>query len=147
MTYTFTPSLKQWLVGHHNSYEHEKTGKLIHVYAIADPPVYAEGDSDRIDFDIEVPLWAVTWILKGYVEKSILEIDAAFSVKIPIIGTYQLAKVNGNLTDRVKVTFGVSVVHGDAKFYYSNGWIYVDLSATIFGKVYGRVTIKLIPLP
>ncbi|KAI0295583.1 hypothetical protein B0F90DRAFT_1143885 [Multifurca ochricompacta] len=140
-------ALKQWLVGHHNSYEHEKTGELIHVYAIAGPPVYAEGDSDRIDFDIEVPLWGVTWILKGYVEKSTLEIDAAFSVKIPIIGTYQLAKVKGNITDGVKVTFGVSVVRGDARFYYSNGWIYVDLSATVFGKVYGRVTIKLIPLP
>ncbi|KAI0294063.1 hypothetical protein B0F90DRAFT_1928022 [Multifurca ochricompacta] len=70
----------QWPAGHHNSYEHEKTGQLIHVYAIAGPPVYAEGDSDRIDFDIE---------LKGYVEKSTLEINAAFSVKIPIIGTYQ----------------------------------------------------------
>ncbi|KAI0294050.1 hypothetical protein B0F90DRAFT_1641367, partial [Multifurca ochricompacta] len=78
---------------------------------------------------------------------STLEINAAFSVKILIIGTYQLAKVKGNITDRVKVTFGVLVVHGDVRFYYSNGWIYVDLLATVFGKVYGRVTIKLIPLP
>ncbi|KAI0295584.1 hypothetical protein B0F90DRAFT_1919298 [Multifurca ochricompacta] len=118
MTYTYTPTdvdqtsdvaLKQWLVGHLNSYKHKKTGELIHVYAIAGPPVYAEGDSDRIDFDIE---------LKGYAEKSTLEIDAAFSVKIPIIGTYQLAKVKGNITDGVKVTFGVSVVRGDARFYY-----------------------------
>ncbi|KAI0294049.1 hypothetical protein B0F90DRAFT_1954888, partial [Multifurca ochricompacta] len=49
--------------GHLNSYKHEKTGEIIHVYAIAGPPVYAEGDSNRIDFDIEVPLWAVTWIV------------------------------------------------------------------------------------
>ncbi|KAI0298152.1 hypothetical protein B0F90DRAFT_1938367 [Multifurca ochricompacta] len=45
--------LKQWLVGHHNSYEHEVTGETIHVYAIAGPPVYADGDSNQNDFDIE----------------------------------------------------------------------------------------------
>ncbi|KAI0298181.1 hypothetical protein B0F90DRAFT_1952562 [Multifurca ochricompacta] len=139
--------LKQWLVGHHNSYEHEVTGETIHVYAIAGPPVYSDGDSDRIDFDIELPLWGVTWVLKGYVIKSTLEIDAAFSVKVPIIGSFQLAQVKGNLQDGVKVTFGVSILHGDARFYYSAGWIYVDLSATVFGKVYGPLTIKLIPLP
>ncbi|KAI0293863.1 hypothetical protein B0F90DRAFT_1670710 [Multifurca ochricompacta] len=126
--------LKQWLVGHHNSYEHEVTGETIHVYAIAGPPVYSDGDSDRIDFDIELPLWGVTWVLKGYVIKSTLAIDAAFSVKVPIIGSFQLAQVKGNLQDGVK-------------FYYSAGWIYVDLSATVFGTVYGPLTIKLIPLP
>ncbi|KAI0293862.1 hypothetical protein B0F90DRAFT_1642157 [Multifurca ochricompacta] len=85
--------------------------------------------------------------LKGYVDKSTLEIDAAFSVKVPIIGSFQLAQVKGNLQDGVKVTFGVSILHGDARFYYSAGWIYLDLSATVFGTVYGPLTIKLIPLP
>ncbi|KAI0298182.1 hypothetical protein B0F90DRAFT_834382 [Multifurca ochricompacta] len=91
-------------------------GETIHVYAIAGPPVYSDGDSDRIDFDIELPLWGVTWVLKGYVIKSTLEIDAAFSVKVPIIGSFQLAQVKGNLQDGVKVTFGVSILHGDARF-------------------------------
>ncbi|KAI0293157.1 hypothetical protein B0F90DRAFT_1670921 [Multifurca ochricompacta] len=131
--------LKQWLVGHHNSYEHEVTGETIHVYAIAGPPVYSNGDSDRIDFDIELPLWGVTWVLKGYVIKSTLAIDAAFSVKVPIIGSFQLAQVKGNLQDGVKVTFGVSFC--------------MEMPGSIIPLVgfmwtfYGPLTIKLIPLP
>ncbi|KAI0298151.1 hypothetical protein B0F90DRAFT_1632935, partial [Multifurca ochricompacta] len=85
--------------------------------------------------------------LKGYANKSTFEIDGTFSVKIPIIGSFQLGQVKGNLQDGVKVTFGVSVVHGDARFYYLSGWIYVDLAATVFGTDYGPITIKLIQFP
>ncbi|KAI0263224.1 hypothetical protein BC834DRAFT_971496 [Gloeopeniophorella convolvens] len=139
--------LGKWVEGHHRVSQEGKNGELVHVYAIAGPPVFG-GDPGRWDFDIEFPIWGVTFILKGYVDLTTLEIDATFSVRIPIIGTFKLAEVKGNLKDGVSVSFGISgILSGKATFYVRDGWIWVDLSAEIFGTTYGPVSIKLIPLP
>ncbi|KAI0297028.1 hypothetical protein B0F90DRAFT_1635173, partial [Multifurca ochricompacta] len=85
--------------------------------------------------------------LKGYIDIGTFEINAEFSVRVPIIGTFRLAAVKGNLKDGVQVSFGISVLKGTARFYINSGWLYVDLSATVFGTVYGPLKVKLIPLP
>ncbi|KAI0297025.1 hypothetical protein B0F90DRAFT_1742452, partial [Multifurca ochricompacta] len=51
----------------------------------------------------------------------------------------------GNLKDGVEVSFGISVLKGTARFYINGGWLWVDLSATVFGTVYGPLKVKLIP--
>ena len=73
--------------------------------------------------------------------------NATLSVEVPIVGTVRLAEVRGNLRDGVTVSFGVSFLHGDARFYLRDGWLYVDLSATVFGTHHGPVSIPLIPIP
>ncbi|KAH9959369.1 hypothetical protein BJV74DRAFT_788840, partial [Russula compacta] len=86
--------------------------------------------------------------LKGSINLSTLSISATFSVRVPILGTFTLANLNGNLNDGVSVTFGVSgILSGTAKFYVKDKWLYVDLSATVFGTTYGPISIGLIPLP
>ncbi|KAI0297056.1 hypothetical protein B0F90DRAFT_1635174, partial [Multifurca ochricompacta] len=85
--------------------------------------------------------------LKGYIDVGTFEINAEFSVKVPILGTYRLATVKGNLKDGVEVSFGIAVLKGTARFYINSGWLWVDLSATVFGTTYGPLKVKLIPLP
>ncbi|KAI0297031.1 hypothetical protein B0F90DRAFT_1742503 [Multifurca ochricompacta] len=139
--------LEKWIEGHHHQYEDPVTAEIIHVYAIAGAPVYYDGPRvPQYDIDIEVPLWGVTWILRGYIDNGTLEIDAEFAVRLPIIGTFTLAAVKGNLKDGVEVTFGISVLNGEARFYISGGWLWIDLSATIFGPTFGPLKIKLIPI-
>ncbi|EIW74806.1 hypothetical protein CONPUDRAFT_66572, partial [Coniophora puteana RWD-64-598 SS2] len=86
--------------------------------------------------------------LKGSVNLTSLQIDASFSVRIPIIGTFQLASFQGNLIEGVKFTFGISgILSGEARVYLKDKWLWLDLSATVFGSKYGPLSIKLIPLP
>ncbi|KAI0297055.1 hypothetical protein B0F90DRAFT_991694 [Multifurca ochricompacta] len=140
--------LEKWLEGHHHQYEDPLTAEIIHVYAIAGAPVFHNDTKvPRYDFDIEVPLWGITWVLKGYIDVGTFEINAEFSVRTPIITPFRLAAVKGNLKDGVKVSFDVSFVKGEAKFYIFGGWLWVDLSATVFGTTYGPLKVKLIPLP
>ncbi|KAJ7476720.1 hypothetical protein FB451DRAFT_246737 [Mycena latifolia] len=73
--------------------------------------------------------------------------NATLSVRIPILGTYALSDVKGNLKDGISTTFGISILNGNARFYVSNGKLYVDLSAVVFGTKYGPESIALIPLP
>lgn len=85
--------------------------------------------------------------LNGYVDLSTLKIDATFSVHIPIIGTHQIAGVNGNLKEGVKVSFALShVLSGSAKFYLKNKWLFLDLDAKVFGHN-ESISFHLIPLP
>ncbi|KAI0297032.1 hypothetical protein B0F90DRAFT_1742527 [Multifurca ochricompacta] len=140
--------LEKWIEGHHHQYEDPVTAEIIHVYAIAGAPVFHNDTKvPHYDIDIEFPLWGVVWILRGYIDHSTLEIDGELAVRLPIIGTFTLAAVKGNLKDGVKATFGISVLNGDARFYASGGWLWIDLSATIFGATLGPLTIKLIPVP
>ncbi|KAJ7772398.1 hypothetical protein B0H16DRAFT_1305251 [Mycena metata] len=76
-----------------------------------------------------------------------LAMNATLSVRIPILGTLQLSNVNGNLADGIAVTFSTSVVNGNAKFYISNNWLYINLSAVVFGTAHGPMAFQLIPLP
>lgn len=86
--------------------------------------------------------------LSGYIDLASLEISARLSVRIPIIGTYQLAEVKGNLKDGVSVQFGISgILSGKATFFIRDGWLTLDLSATVFGSTYGPISIRLLPLP
>ncbi|KAI0297034.1 hypothetical protein B0F90DRAFT_1742554 [Multifurca ochricompacta] len=64
-----------------------------------------------------------------------------------MMGTFRLAEVKGNLNDGVEVPFDSSVVKGEAKFYVSDGRLWVDLSATVFGTTCGPLKVELIPLP
>lgn len=73
--------------------------------------------------------------------------DATFAVRVPIIGEFTLGNVKGNLNDGIKITFGIAILSGSATFYVKDGWIWVDLSATVFGSEYGPISIKLLPLP
>ncbi|KAJ6569021.1 hypothetical protein B0H19DRAFT_937888 [Mycena capillaripes] len=73
--------------------------------------------------------------------------SATLSVRVPIVGTLQLADVTGNLADGIPVTFGTPVVTGNAKFYISNKWLYINLSAVVFGVAHGPLDFQLIPLP
>ncbi|KAI0299752.1 hypothetical protein B0F90DRAFT_1630700, partial [Multifurca ochricompacta] len=76
-----------------------------------------------------------------------LEINAEFSVRLPVLAAIRLAEVRGNLRDGVKVSFDISVLKGDARFYVSGGWLWVDLSARVFMAIHGPLKVKLIPLP
>ncbi|KAI0297063.1 hypothetical protein B0F90DRAFT_1742831 [Multifurca ochricompacta] len=70
-----------------------------------------------------------------------------FSVDIPIIGPFQLVPVKGNLNDDIKVNFSITILHGNARFHASSGWLCVDLSSTVFEKSKKTLSIQLIPLP
>ncbi|KAI0741035.1 hypothetical protein C8Q76DRAFT_822774 [Earliella scabrosa] len=147
LKFASTVDLPKLLEGHHSQHQ-ARTGEIIHVYAIAGPPVFGDAKENQWNFNIEIPLWGVTFILSGYVDLFSLAIDATFSVKIPIVGSIKLAEVKGNLRDGVTVNFGISgVLSGEARFYVNDRWLYVDLSATVFGTHHGPVTIRLIPLP
>jgi hypothetical protein len=85
------------------------------------------------------------WQLRGYINGD--EISASFAVRIPFWGTVDLATVKGNLTSGVTVDFGVTglITNGKARFYVFNGWLKVDLTATIFGTSYGEIRTRLMP--
>ncbi|KAF7335543.1 hypothetical protein MVEN_02208200 [Mycena venus] len=119
-------------------------GEEVHVYTVGGVD---SSNPDRHNYDVNVPLWGVTWILKGYVDTK-LAMDATFSIKVPILPTIKLADVKGNLADGIAVAFNVSgVVNGQAKFYTSDKWVYINLAATVFGTAHGPVDFKLFPLP
>jgi len=100
------------------------------------------------DFDVEFGLGGVTFIERGSVDPATCNISSTLSARIPIVGTFQLANLNGNLVDGVTSTFGISgVLSGTIKDYYNNGYLTADITATIFGSAYGPTTIKLLPLP
>ncbi|KAI0741034.1 hypothetical protein C8Q76DRAFT_709867 [Earliella scabrosa] len=113
------------LEGHHRQYQ-ARTGETIHVYAIAGPPVF--GDAKENQWNTYAELERVLVQLSGSVDLFSLEINATLSVEVPIVGTVRLAEVRGN-------------------FYLREGWLYVDLSATVFGTHHGPVSIPLIPIP
>ncbi|KAH9980396.1 hypothetical protein BJV74DRAFT_953171 [Russula compacta] len=151
-TLTHTASIPDLVGDHHNLAKDEKTGKEVHVYAISGPPVFGSAPSasaaaGRHNFNTQWNYFGVTWILNGYVDLSTLKIDATFSVHIPIIGTHQIAGVNGNLKEGVKVSFALNhVLSGSAKFYLKNKWLYLDLDAKVFGHN-ESISFHLIPLP
>ncbi|KAI0263240.1 hypothetical protein BC834DRAFT_888187, partial [Gloeopeniophorella convolvens] len=73
--------------------------------------------------------------------------DAFLSAKSPF-GELRLAEVKGNLKDGIKVTFDIpGILSGTATFYVRDGWVWIDLSVTVFGKTYGPISVKLLPLP
>ena len=77
-----------------------------------------------------------------------LSIDAIFTAKISFLPTFTLGQVKGSLKDGVSIEFGINgTLSGKATFYAKNGWLVVDLSATVLGTSYGPLTIELIPLP
>ncbi|KAI0263228.1 hypothetical protein BC834DRAFT_888118 [Gloeopeniophorella convolvens] len=74
--------------------------------------------------------------------------DAFLSARFPLIENLPLAEVKGNLKDGIKVTFDISgILSGSATFYVRDGWVWIDLSATVFGTTYGPISVKLFPLP
>ncbi|KAJ7085279.1 hypothetical protein C8R44DRAFT_594116, partial [Mycena epipterygia] len=76
-----------------------------------------------------------------------LVMNATFSARVPILGTFKLTDVEGNLADGIAVTFNISMLNGNAKFYISDKWVYINLSAVVFGKAYGPSAFGLFPLP
>ncbi|KAH9970066.1 hypothetical protein BJV74DRAFT_799326 [Russula compacta] len=123
------------LEGHHHEVQDEVSKKdIIHVFAITGAPVF--GTPERSGTFISS---GASWDSSG---------SATLSVRIPIIGTFQIASVNGNLQHSVSVTFSIpSILSGSARFYLvNNKWLCVDLSATVFEKK-GSITISLIPIP
>ncbi|KAH9996390.1 hypothetical protein BJV74DRAFT_883678 [Russula compacta] len=133
---------------HHNEHVDEKTGQVIHVFAVAGPPPFgASSAAGEWDFNIQFSVLGLTFKLSGSVNLSTLSVSASLSIHLPFIGDVTLASVNGNLKDGVSVTFGVSgVVSGKARFYLKGKELWVDLTATIFGHS-TTVSIKLITLP
>lgn len=86
--------------------------------------------------------------MKGYIDLTTKEIDAALFVKIPLFPEIKLAEVKGNLQDGVTVSFSIldGKISGSATFYIKDKWLWVKLSVTIFGKKYSGDW-RLIPLP
>ncbi|KAI0263223.1 hypothetical protein BC834DRAFT_323771 [Gloeopeniophorella convolvens] len=139
--------LSKWIEGHHTVSRDGRNGEEVHVYAISGPPVFGEGRESRWDFDVETPIGGVIFILKGYIDLSTLEMDAILSARFPFTDL-TLAEVKGNLKDGIKVTFDIPrVISGSATFYVRDGWVWMDLSVTIFGKTYDPISVKLFPLP
>jgi len=137
---------------HHRVQRDEKSGKEVHVFAIAGPPVFETGDDDdsanAYDFNINIPVGPVVFILTGTIDSSTLTIQATFKVQVPFFGTYTLGQIDGNLNTGVSLQFGISgIVSGTVKFYAKGGWLWMDLSATILGSKYGPLSVQLIPLP
>ncbi|KAJ7277157.1 hypothetical protein C8J57DRAFT_1308669 [Mycena rebaudengoi] len=115
--------------------------------AIAGPPVFGNSDPGRYDFHVEVPLWGVTWLLHGYTDAK-LAMNATFSIRLPFVGTTQLANLKGNLADGITLIFDIKILsNGKAKFYISDKWLYLNLSATVYGKAHGPTAFGLFPLP
>lgn len=86
--------------------------------------------------------------LKGCIETDTLVIAATLSVKIPIWGSVDLAQVHGSLNDGVSVNFGISgILSGTARVYLKSKFLWIDLSANVFGTANGPITISLISLP
>jgi hypothetical protein len=84
--------------------------------------------------------------LKGYIEADV--IDATFSVMFPLLPEITLAHVHGDLNKGVEVTFSIgSIVSGTARFYLKDKWLWLDLSAKVWGQPFGPVSIRLIPYP
>ncbi|KAH9970068.1 hypothetical protein BJV74DRAFT_264428 [Russula compacta] len=135
------------LEGHHSEVIDEVSNKdTVHVFAITGAPTF-DAAGKKWDFHIEFSFLGLVWILQGWIDLTTLAISATLSVRIPIVGTHQIASVNGSLKSGITVSFGVpKVLSGSAKFYAKDKWLYVDLSATVFGKK-GSITIKLIPIP
>ncbi|KAH9962526.1 hypothetical protein BJV74DRAFT_990920 [Russula compacta] len=139
--------LEKFLKGHHHAAKDTRSSQVVQVFAIAGHPVFGD-ERSSYDFDIEFGFAGLTWILRGSINLSTLSISASFLVRIPLLGTITLASLNGSLLEGVSVTFGISgILSGTAKFYVRDKWLYVDLSATVFGSTYGPITIGLIPLP
>ncbi|KJA22697.1 hypothetical protein HYPSUDRAFT_99483, partial [Hypholoma sublateritium FD-334 SS-4] len=76
--------------------------------------------------------------ITGYIDLTSLAVSAAFTVRVPILGTFTLGSFSGNLNDGITLTFGVSgIISGTAKLYLSLGTeVYLDLTATILGSHY-----------
>ncbi|KAJ7277113.1 hypothetical protein C8J57DRAFT_1308588 [Mycena rebaudengoi] len=142
---TIGKDVNNLLEGRHQSSK-ASDGEEVHVFAIAGPPVFGSSDPGRYDFSVEVPLWGVTWILNGYMDAK-LAMNATFSVRVPIMGTFKLSDVKGNLADGIAVTFDISMLNGQAKFYISDKWLYINLSAVVFGQAHGPAAFGLFPLP
>ncbi len=69
-------------------------------------------------------------------------------MRVPILGTYTLGQINGNLNTGVSLSFGISgIISGEVRVYAKGGWLWIDLTATILGSKYGPLSIKLIPIP
>ncbi|KAJ6601891.1 hypothetical protein DFH09DRAFT_1355155 [Mycena vulgaris] len=142
---TIVQDVDKLIDGHHYSSK-ASDGEEVHVYAVAGPPIFGSADPGRYDFNIEFPLWGVTWLLNGYMDAA-LAMNATLSVRVPIMGTFQQTDVKGNLAAGIAVTFSTSMVNGNAKFHISNKWLYINLSAVVFGAAHGPLDFQLIPLP
>lgn len=66
---------------------------------------------------------------------------------MPILGTYTLGQLNGNLETGVTLDFDVSgIVVGHVRIYVKDGWVWAEYSVTILGTKYD-INIKLFPIP
>ncbi|KAJ7111296.1 hypothetical protein C8R44DRAFT_883115 [Mycena epipterygia] len=60
--------------------------------------------------------------LNGYMDAK-LAMNATFSAHVPILGTFKLTDVEGNLADGIAVTFNISMLNGNAKVYIFDKWV------------------------
>jgi len=136
---------------HHRVVRDEKSGKEVHVFAIAGPPVFETDDDDSAnayDFNINIPIGPVIFYLTGSINTSTLTIGSIFSVQVPFYGTYTLGWLGGSLITSVFFSFKVSgILVGAVKVYSKNGWLWMDVDVSIFGTEYGPMSLQLIPIP
>ncbi|KAJ7231080.1 hypothetical protein C8J57DRAFT_1092034 [Mycena rebaudengoi] len=76
-----------------------------------------------------------------------LDVNATFSVRVPVMGTFQPTAVKGNLANGIAVTVDGSTINGKAQFYISDKWVYINLAAVVFGQEHGPTAFGLFPLP
>ncbi|KAH9966988.1 hypothetical protein BJV74DRAFT_954323 [Russula compacta] len=135
--------------GHHNLVKDAKSGQTVHVYAIGGSPVFGN-PGKRFDFYVEFNVNGVTFILTGYVDlsSSKLTISATLSVRIGFL-VYTLATISGDLGSgsSITISFNIAgVISGTLKIYFKDGWVWIDLTVTVYGTTVS-VSIQLFPLP
>ncbi|KAJ7624777.1 hypothetical protein FB45DRAFT_86758 [Roridomyces roridus] len=141
----------EWIAGQDDSSDAPSAnGTVEHIQASSIPD---HSNPSRLGIDIQLPLWDFTWILKGWIDRSTLEMEATFSIKVASRSPYPLAQVKGNLKRGIPISFGIRhIVSGKANFYltgdWSSGlWLNVALSASAFGVDHGPAVVPLLELP
>ncbi|KAJ7058705.1 hypothetical protein C8F01DRAFT_1146985 [Mycena amicta] len=113
-----------------------------------DPAELQAGNLEPWHFNTEMsPVFGVTLILRGFLNLSTHEIDAAFSAKIPFLGSFVLTHVKGSLARDIAVGFDISILAGKAVYYERDGWLWVSLSVTVYGQPHGPLAIRLFFIP
>ncbi|KAJ7624781.1 hypothetical protein FB45DRAFT_924200 [Roridomyces roridus] len=154
--------LSEWIAGQETYYE--SSDAPVVGSTVTEEHIQASAVPDHLNpshwsIDIQLPLWDFTWILKGWIDRSTLQMEATFSVKITsrslsyLNSTYPLARVKENLKNGIPISFGIwGIVSGKARFYLSGGWLSglwlnVALSASSLGVDHGPVVVPLLELP